>query len=174
MSQLKWCYLEIKPNIKVKIDQEDLALIKEHSWRVTLGTQGRARVVTSLRTRRGYKTMTLGKFLMNPPKGKQVYPRRFNEELDYRKSNLIICTLAERQRLLPKKRTQTSSKFRGVSRIKNKKLWRASIEVNGLSINLGDYKSEKEAALTYNKAAKKHFGHLAYQNPIGRKKAKRT
>jgi hypothetical protein len=118
--------------------------------------------------------MTLGKFLMNPPKGKQVYPRRFNEELDYRKSNLIICTLAERQRLLPKKRTQTSSKFRGVSRIKNKKLWRASIEVNGLSINLGDYKSEKEAALAYNKAARKHFGHLAYQNPIGRNNTKRN
>ena len=38
---------------------------------------------------------------MNPPKGKLAYPRRFNDGFDYRKNNLIICTMQERQQLLP-------------------------------------------------------------------------
>ncbi len=168
MTDSDWCYFEIKPGIQVKIDTEDLEKVKKHSWRVTKGTQGRLRVVTSIRGPQGVKTITLGKFLMQPPKGKQVYPRRFNEELDYRKGNLIVCTLAERQRLLPKKRTSTSSHYRGVSMVKGKQTWRAAIEVEGKSINLGNFKTEDEAALAYNEASRKYFGEHAYQNPVGR------
>src|SRR6185312_9978318 len=99
-----WCYLTVHPNTKVKIDRTDLKRVSQHKWRVTKASTGRLRVVTSVRGPRGVKNITLGKFLMKPSKGYQVYPRRFNEGLDYRKSNLIVCTLRERQRLLPKHR----------------------------------------------------------------------
>jgi hypothetical protein len=111
--------------------------------------------------------------LMKPPKNKQVYPRRFNEGLDYRKFNLVVCTLSERQRLLPKKRTKSTSEYRGVSRTQGKK-WRAGIEVNGKSINLGLFKSEQAAAEAYNKAARKNFGDLAFQNQLGKRGGKRA
>lgn len=168
----EWCYLTAHPDAKVKIDREDLDRVQKHSWRVTQATTGRYRVVTSIRTPKGVRTITLGKFLMDPPPGKQVYPRRFNEGLDYRKHNLIVCTLQERQRLLPKKRTGTTSAYRGVSYIKKQKAWRAAIEVKGKTINLGNFKSEAEAAKAYNIAAQKYFGDIAYQNSIGRKKTK--
>jgi AP2-like factor (euAP2 lineage) len=167
-----WVYLKVRPNLKVKIDREDLKRVSEHSWRVTKGTTGRRRVVTSIRTGATVKTVTLGKFLMNPPKGKQVYPRRFNEGLDYRKFNLVVCTLSERQRLLPKKRTGATSTYRGVSRGPSKK-WRAGIEVEGKSINLGLFRSEESAAEAYNRAARKYFGAMAYQNQIGKRSNKR-
>jgi len=163
----------VHPNFKVKIDKSDEKRVSQHSWRVTYGTTGRKRVVTSIRGPKGVRSLTLGKFLMKPPKGKQVYPRRFNDELDYRKNNLIVCTLKERQRLLPKNRSDASSPFRGVSYDKASGKWRASIEVDGHSINLGQFKVESEAALAYNKAAKKHFGNLAYQNQVGRRSYKR-
>lgn len=169
-----WVYITVRPNVKVKIDKEDLPRVREHSWRVTKGTTGRVRVVTSIRGPAGVRQMTLGKFLMKPPKGKQVYPRRFNDGLDYRKGNLIVCTLQERQRLLPKKRTEATSNFRGVSYSRSDGKWRAGIEFDGRSINLGHYKSEDEAALAYNKAARKYFGDLAYQNQVGRKPYKRN
>ena len=111
---------------------------------------------------------------MSPPKDKQVYPRRFNDGLDYRKENLIVCTLKERQRLLPKNRKGSSSHFRGVSFQKSSEKWRAAIQVKGRSINLGDFKSEEDAAEAYNKAAKKYFGEIAYQNRLDMKRKRRS
>lgn len=174
MSDKNWCYLVAHPNKKVKIDTEDFERVNKHSWRITYGTTGRPRVVSTFQTPKGPRQVTLGKFLMSPPKGKQVYPRRFNEGLDYRKNNLVVCTLKERQQLLPKKRTVTTSKFRGVSFLKSKSLWRAGIEVEGRAITLGNFKTEEDAAEAYNAAARKYFGSHAYQNPVGRKPTKRN
>jgi hypothetical protein len=162
----KWCYLTVHPKTKVKVDQKDFEMLNEYSWRVTKGTTGRPRVVTSFRTPKGVRTVTLGAFLMKPPTGKQVYPRRFNDGLDYRRENLIICTLAERQRLLPKKRINASSSYRGVSFSRSEGKWRAGIEVEGRSINLGSFEHETDAARAYNKAARKYFGSMAYQNNV--------
>jgi hypothetical protein len=166
----KWRWLDVHPNMKVKIDEEDFDRVNQHSWRVTKGTTGRIRVVTSYREKGKVKTMTLGKFLMKPETGMQVYPRRFNDGLDYRKDNLIVCTLKDRQRLLPKNRKHKSSQYRGVSFSAKEKKWRAGIEVNGKAINLGNFDDEDDAALAYNQAAKKHFGDIAYQNKIIKEK----
>jgi hypothetical protein len=168
-----WVYIPVHPNLKAKIDRSDLKRVSEHTWRVTKGTTGRLRVVTSIRLPQGVKNITLGKFLMKPPRGKQVYPRRFNDGLDYRKSNLIVCTLSERQRLLPKHRMKASSEYRGVSFSKGDRRWRAAIEVEGKTYNLGHFKTEALAALAYNAAARKFFGKSAYQNQIGQRNYKR-
>ena len=167
-----WCEVEIS-GYKVKIDRDDLDLVKSKKWRVTKSTTGRFRVVTSVRTKQGVRSITLGKFLKNPPKGKQVYPRRFNDGLDYRRSNLIVCTVGERQRLLPKRRTEATSKFRGVSYQSGSNRWRAGIQVEGRTINLGEFKTEIEAAEAYNRAALNYFGEHAYQNITSKKHQRR-
>src|SRR5690606_14384307 len=104
------------------------------------------------------RQISLGQFLMNPPAGKMVYPRRFMEGFDYRKSNLIVCTMAERQRILPKSRNHGTSRYKGVSYISRRRHWRASIKVNGKSITIGQFQDEESAARAYNKAAREHFG----------------
>jgi AP2-like factor (euAP2 lineage) len=174
LKQKPWCYIEVHPAHKAKIDREDLARVSEHKWRITTGTTGRIRVVTSIRKGAQVRNVTLGRFLMDPPRTKQVYPRRFNESLDYRKDNLLICTLRERQRLLPKNRKKTSSSYRGVSKSAATGKWRAAIEVDGHAMNLGDFASEQKAAAAYNRAARAHFGKDAYQNQIGRRIEKRN
>ncbi|MDG0814759.1 AP2 domain-containing protein [Bdellovibrio svalbardensis] len=138
----------------------------QHTWRVLQKESGRLKVVTTIVTEKGNRVLSLGQFLMNPPKGKMVYPRRFQDGLDYRKSNLIVCTMAERQRLLPKTRGEKSSQFKGVSYSAKQKKWRASIRINGKGIALGTFETELEAAKAYNKAAKEHFGDIGYQNQI--------
>lgn len=159
---------------KVKIDEEDYERIKQHSWRVRVRKDSsKLSIVTSIRTKSRVRTLSLGVFLMEPPAGKVVYPRRYYEGLDYRKSNLIVCSVKERQQMLPKKRKDTSSKFRGVSYVQKTKIWRAGIVANGKSINLGDFETEREAALAYNRASKKYFGENGYQNLIDRKKMPR-
>jgi AP2-like factor (euAP2 lineage) len=169
-----WTYILVSPNLKVKIDKEDLERVSEHKWRVTYGTSGRMRVVTTVRTPDGARHLTLGRFLMSPPKSKQVYPRRFNEGLDYRKSNLVICTMKERQRLLPKSRKAASSEYRGVSYSSRYQKWKAAIKINGKSITIGFFDSEDEAARQYNKVALQKFGDIAYQNRVGKNNKNRN
>lgn len=162
-----WKYLETKTGEKVKVDSEDWGEITKKSWRVIYtGKTRKPSVVTSIRSGESVRTMTLGQFLMNPKKGKLVYPRRWQGGLDYRKSNLIVCSMKERQRMLPKRADKSSSIYKGVSYVKSKKIWRARIEKNGQSHYLGDYVKEEHAALAYNKAARELFGDIAYQNQI--------
>lgn len=169
----EWCFISVHPDLKVKIDKEDLERVSQYKWRVTRGTTGRMRVVTTVRTKDGARHLTLGRFLMDPPEDKQVYPRRFNDGLDYRKSNLVVCTMKERQRLLPKTRKTTTSSYRGVSFSKIYNKWKAAIKCNGRNINLGIFDTEVDAALAYNKAAVQHFGDIAYQNKVNKPKSSR-
>lgn len=159
-----WCYIPVNKGYKAKIDQEDYDRVMKHTWRIIRKDSGRLKVVTNIVSAKGNRQVSLGQFLMNPPKGKMVYPRRFVEGLDYRKSNLIVCTMKERQRILPKSRKHGSSKYKGVSYVTSLKRWRASIKVDGRSIAIGVYASETEAAEAYNKAAREYFGDIAYQN----------
>ena len=153
-----WCTIRVKDDIKVKIDKEDLKRIEKHSWRVQSSVKGgKPRVVTSVKNKEGaYRTMTLGQFLLKPRDGKQVFPRRYQTSLDYRKSNLIVCTMKERQIMLPKRKSKNATSiYKGVSYIKSKNTWRARIEHKGNQIYIGDFDKETKAALAYNRAAKK-------------------
>lgn len=169
-----WKYLQTKTGEKVKVDAEDFEELSQRSWRVIYtGKAKKPSVVTSIRTGESVRTMTLGQYLMKPKKGKLVYPRRWQQGLDYRKSNLIVCSMKERQRMLPKRADKSTSRYKGVSFVKSKKIWRARIEKNGRSHYLGDFAREDQAALAYNKAAREMFGDIAYQNQIIRKPERR-
>lgn len=161
-----WCYLPVNKGYQAKIDLEDYPRASAHTWRVIKKDSGRLKVVTNIKTPGGTRQVSLGQFLMNPPKGKMVYPRRFMDGLDYRKANLIVCTMKERQRILPKSRIHGSSKFKGVSFIKKTQKWRASIKVDGVSKSLGLFDRELDAAVAYNQAAQQFFGEITYQNPL--------
>jgi len=168
-----WRYYPIG-RYRIKIDSEDFERVSQHTWRIrTRHDSQKLAIVTTVRTAKGVRMLSLGRFLMKPPRGYLVYPRRHMSDLDYRKENLIVCTIRERQRMLPKKRKDTSSSYKGVSYSKKDKKWRAGITVQGRSINLGHFKSEESAALAYNKASLKYFGQLGYRNTIERKTNRR-
>lgn len=168
-----WKYLETKTGERVKVDEEDYDKVRARSWRVVYSRSHKPSVVTSLRQGKKVRTMTLGQFILNTPKGQMVYPRRWQNGLDYRKQNLLVCSMEERQRMLPKRSRNSSSQYKGVSYVKSKKVWRARVEKNGCSHFLGDYDTEAEAARAYNRGAKELFGELAYQNQIVENKERR-
>lgn len=165
MAHKPWKYITAKTGEKIKIDAEDFEEVSKRSWRVIQrGGEKKPLVVTSIRTGASSRTMSLGQYLMKPRKGKMAYPRRWQGGLDYRKENIILCSMKERQRMLPKRKEKTSSKYRGVSYIQSKKSWRARIEKNGKAYYLGDFANEELAAKAYNTAARELFGDMAYEN----------
>ena len=170
-----WCLIPVRPNSKAKIDKSDLKRVSAHTWRVLTKESGRRKVVTNIiDKKKRNRQISLGQFLMKPPKGKMVYPRRFMDGFDYRKENLVVCTMQERQRILPPSRNHGTSRYKGVSFISSRKRWRAAIKHDGQSVTLGLFKDENEAAISYNRAALKYFGRDAYQNQIGSRKARRN
>lgn len=170
-----WRFLKLENGEKVKIDNRDYDDAVKHKWyMIQQRNSGKRQAVTNLKTANGYKQVTLGRFIMKPPKGKLVYPRRSREILDYRRENLIVCTMRERQIMLPKRRTACSSPYKGVAWEKSREKWRAHIDVKGQTRTIGYFEDEKQAALAYNKKAKSLYGDIAYQNNVRNDRGRRS
>ena len=85
--------------------------------------------------------------------------------LDYRKSNLGLVSYGVRG-TMAKKRKGTYSKYKGLTYRPKKKIFEVRICKDKKTYYLGKFKSEKKAAIAYNKKAKELYGEFAYQNII--------
>lgn len=89
-----------------------------------------------------------------------------HDGLNNQRYNLRPATRAQNQqnqRLQP----PASSRYKGVSRARGARKWRAAIGINGKHCYLGLFASEEEAAIAYNVAAIQAYGHYACLNPVG-------
>lgn len=106
-------------------------------------------------------------FLIKEDRKNVCYHKNKNR-LDNRKSN--ICLVSKAVHLhQARKRPFASSIYKGVNKHKNwnrEMKWEASCCKNDKRFYLGLFRTQKEAALAYNKKAKALYGKLAYQNII--------
>jgi hypothetical protein len=112
------------------------------------------------------KTIRMHILVNKTPSGFQTDHLNENR-LDNRRCNLRTCTKSENMQNRGKTAINTSG-YKGVylnKRVKIKK-WMSMIQANGKSIYLGYFKTKKEAALAYNKAASKYHGRYANFNEI--------
>jgi len=97
------------------------------------------------------------------PKNKNQTDHINHNTLDNRIDNLRICTHQENA-MNRKPRSNTSSKYKGVSWHKQMKKWLVHITVKKKIIHIGYFHNEIFAALAYNAAAEKYFGNFAFLN----------
>ena len=100
--------------------------------------------------------------VIRTPKGKYTDHKDL-DKLNNQRENLRICTYSEN--FQNKSITITNkSGYKGVSWHKYTKKWIAQISFSGKRVTLGYFREAEEAALAYDKAAKKNFGEFARTN----------
>jgi hypothetical protein len=108
-------------------------------------------------------TVRLHRLIMNAPKGVLV-DHRNNDSLDNRKANLRLATHSQNSWNSRRDKSNTLSRYRGVSFSKRKQKWFAAIRVKGKRVWLGYFDDEIAAAHAYDHAARKYHKEFASLN----------
>ena len=146
------------PNAFAMVDDADFDWLNQWKW--CLNAQ--LYVIKSAGIKN--KKIRMHRLILNPPIG------MFCDHIDGNKrnnqrNNLRICSISENG-MNSKKRSNSESKFKGCRYNKINKNYNAEIKAKNKRIFLGCFKTEIDAALAYNEAAKKHFGEFARINII--------
>lgn len=139
------------------IDAADYHKVSKYQWWTVSGSNTSYAV-----TRHKGKYLYMHRLITSAPKGLLVDHIDHNG-LNNTRRNLRVCTHAQNTRNSRPIRN-TSSKYKGVSRINNSKSWQARICHKKKNIWLGAFVDEAEAAREYDKKAKQLFGEFAYLN----------
>jgi len=118
--------------------------------------------------KRGYvvrKAVRMHRKILIAPDGIEVDHRNHCLN-DNTRRNLRLVTHLQNGYNQSKRRTVTSSRFKGIHWGKQHGKWFARISVNGSRKFIGLFADEVQAAIAYNKAARKHHGEFASLNPV--------
>lgn len=143
------------------IDDEDYEKVRHFRWRA-LKKSNTTYAITSVRVDGRLTTLRLHRLIMNAPKGLEV-DHVAGDGLDNRKAMLRLAT--HRQNIANcRKRTGTTSRFKGVSRHKGAGKWQAGIKAGDKRLHLGLYDNEVDAAKAYDAKARELWGEYAFLN----------
>ena len=158
--------LKLKTGEEVMVDIEDYERLMERVWILRKSENRKPQVISMIWDKAQGKIITTYLAREIIQETQKVVVRKNLEGLDFRKSNLLVVTRKEKERMRAKTEIKTTSKYKGVAWRKQSNKWSATICVNDKRKYLGLYSSEKEAAQIYNDAAKKYFNEFAFQNKI--------
>jgi len=139
------------------VSDEDYPLISKYKW--CLDSLGYAST--------GWRNSTTKMhYLILPDAPKGFVRDHINgNRLDNRRENLRLVTYAQ-SNLNRSGMSGSTSRFKGVSWKTQTQSWYAAITLNRKIISLGYFNDDVEAALAYNKAARKYHGEFARLNVI--------
>lgn len=156
-----------KNKTNILIDKEDYERLIGNGWSLSLTEHGYIFCNKYLGKKDGkykYERKYLHALIMGTPKG--LFTDHINgNRLDNRKKNLRICSAGQNTYNM-KSNHGTSSSHKGVYKHSVNNRWIAQIRKAGKTEYLGSFKTEKEAALTYNRRAVELHGDFARLNKI--------
>ena len=142
------------------IDRSDFEAVSGHTW--SKSKRGYPVMKTSRSSPEGQKTITLHRFLMQPPPNYDV-DHISGDKMDNRRCNLRICSHQQNMYNQKMRNTNTSGYY-GVSLIKSVGRYEAYIHHCGKKIYLGIFPTAEDAACARDRAAYRLFGKYAKLN----------
>jgi hypothetical protein len=140
---------------KAIINDEDEILVSNYNWNIHRnGKLAYAVSYTNGKTIRMHQLIIQSNSMIDHKDG---------NGLNNQRHNLRPCICRQNQ-WNSEKRLKTSSKFKGVSFVKQQLKWKAAIRYKQTYHYLGIFKNETDAAIAYNNAAIKYFGEFARLN----------
>jgi hypothetical protein len=149
--------IELTRGYQATVDDDDLPFVAGFKWRAQIMPT----TVYAVRQEGGRATrrvIYLHGFLTGWPRVDHIDC----DGLNNRRSNLRAATQQENLRNT-RKRAGTTSQYKGVW-LHAPGRWRAAINIDGVKRYLGLYRSETEAAVAYDTAARELFGEFARLN----------
>jgi hypothetical protein len=135
------------------VDAADYEELSRYKWCLRGGYAGRYE---------NGKIIFMHRQIMSPPRG-MIVDHIDHNRLNNCRANLRVCT--RRQNTCNRrKRTGSSSRFKGVSRGKGHRKWRVELLSRGRKIWVGSFTDEVEAARAYDRKAVEVFGEYAHLN----------
>lgn len=157
--------IELTQGYKTTVDDEDFEYLSQFKWHFSAGYVIRIKYDASLkRDRIGMHQIILGRKL-----GRKLIPGELpdhvdNNPLNNTRQNIRVSTHKQNMRNKPKRRTQTTSRFKGVSLHSTGNKWQSQIMVDGKIIYIGLFSDEELAAKAYDQVALRQFGEFARLN----------
>lgn len=158
---------------EILVDEQDRELVDRNTWTPRRKTKGAGRTMTGSAPylvryeRRDGKTvqLTLHREILGVTDPLVLVDHINGDTFDNRRSNLRTVT-AEQSRANAGAMRGSRSRFRGVSWSEARQLWRARLRCRGVSISLGYFPTEEEAATAWNEEAARQWGKFARMNEI--------
>jgi len=149
------------------VDDVDYDALMKYNWGVCKNGRNMYAIRTDISSGKR-KTTQMHRDILGVSDANIIIDHKDHDGLNNQRSNLRECTKEENSRnRIPRK--NASSSYLGVSIQTNKNgytFWRAKITHNKKKINIGSYKTEKEAAVAYNDMAVKLHKEFANINTI--------
>jgi hypothetical protein len=89
---------------------------------------------------------------------------RIDTNRGYSPDNCRWVTRTENNRNTRKKKSGRTSKYKGVWFDKHAGCFKSAIRINGKKTHLGSFRDDRDGALAYDAAARKHYGQFAHCN----------
>lgn len=157
------------------VDDEDFDLLNQWKWYVMKHKQFTYAIRSIAQKGKNAKTIYMHRIIIGVNNPKIFIDHRDHDCLNNQKYNLRSVTRQQNS----KNRTSmigSTSKYLGVHfkeiefingyTVHRKQKWCAQIHHQGKTVRLGRYENEIDAALAYNKAAKKYHGEFANLNVV--------